>query len=504
MIPVIIALGMIAYGMSEDKSKKSVKKMAKGGDVDKSLVSEKYRKFVEEFEKEDSYIENLKKNSSNKWQFYVDLDDRKIYNKAKFFLRKQGWLITEEDINKKHFVAVWTSKMAKGGNISKGKKWKQNWKSTNGGSGYDILEIENTKYFSNKYSGGVVVRSKIIESSDPKRVGQFQEDNKKHLTKIFLGEYSFANKMAKGGSVNSFDKIFAEYEDNEDNNYHSENVVLLAKNFGNAEDLKLAKSILKKHESEGSLSNELSNQRRTLHNKLYPKLIASKTKMAKGGNVKNSLKEDDYVWNAVGKKLIVDKVTEDEYYLTTFMQKGSSPFSKKKVDEYIKKGQWTLKPKTKMANGGRLNASKKYNSVSEYVGYAKKGDLVLINRDEKDLEWIGDSHLYRFVGVDKNGEATFKSFGKKGLISFPEKYNVIVVNKKYEKGGKTEVKDLFEYYDEQPISLQKLFAKRKYEPIFNDEYFEDEVLEDLLKDTEKLGYTFEIGADNMPYNLRKK
>jgi len=92
-------------------------------------------------------------------------------------------------------------KMAKGGNISKGKKWKQEWKNTKGGIGYDILEIENTKYFSNSYNGGVVIRSKIIESSEPKRVGNYQEDNKKHLTKVFLGEYPFANKMAKGGIV---------------------------------------------------------------------------------------------------------------------------------------------------------------------------------------------------------------------------------------------------------------------------------------------------------------
>jgi hypothetical protein len=92
--------------------------------------------------------------------------------------------------------------------------------------------------------------------------------------------------MAKGGNINNFDKIFEEYEENEDNNYHSENVVLLAKHFGSAEDLKLAKSILKKHESEGSISEELYKQRYELDKKLYPKLIASKNKMAKGGKVK--------------------------------------------------------------------------------------------------------------------------------------------------------------------------------------------------------------------------
>ena len=77
-----------------------------------------------------------------------------------------------------------------------------------------------------------------------------------------------------------------------------------------------------------------------------------KTKMAKGG----MLKEDDFVWNAVGKKLIVDKVTDDEYYLTSFGQPSSSPFGKQKVDSYIISGEWSLTaPKakySKMAKGG--------------------------------------------------------------------------------------------------------------------------------------------------------
>jgi hypothetical protein len=109
--------------------------------------------------------------------------------------------------------------------------------------------------------------------------GLFDENSKPKVVK----------RMAKGGNVKSFEEIFEEYEENEDNNYHSENVVLLAKNFGSAEDLKLAKSILKKHESEGSLSNELNKQRSALSEKLYPKLIASKNKMAKGGNIGEEL-----------------------------------------------------------------------------------------------------------------------------------------------------------------------------------------------------------------------
>lgn len=79
------------------------------------------------------------------------------------------------------------------------------------------------------------------------------------------------------------------------------------------------------------------------------------------GGQTDILNEGDYVWNAVGKKLVVDRVTEDEYYLSGFMQKGDSPFSKEKVNEYIKTGQWSLSPK--MASGGEVKAKYKVGDM---------------------------------------------------------------------------------------------------------------------------------------------
>jgi len=103
------------------------------------------------------------------------------------------------------------SKMAKGGrtNVSKSKTWKQEWTTTKGESGYDILEIVDTDYFSNRYSGGKVVKSKIIESSKQERVGKFEENSKIEMRKIFSGKYPFAYPldteviMAKGGEVSA-------------------------------------------------------------------------------------------------------------------------------------------------------------------------------------------------------------------------------------------------------------------------------------------------------------
>ena len=65
------------------------------------------------------------------------------------------------------------------------------------------------------------------------------------------------------------------------------------------------------------------------------------------------LEEGDYVWNAVGKKLVVNKVSDDEYFLSAFGQIGDSPFSKEKVEMYLKNGQWSRKPK--MADGGHID-----------------------------------------------------------------------------------------------------------------------------------------------------
>jgi hypothetical protein len=110
-----------------------------------------------------------------------------------------------------------------------------------------------------------------------------------------------------------------------------------------------------------------------------------KEAMADGGET-DMLKEDDYVWNALGKKLIVDKVTDDEYFLSGFMQKGASPWSKVKVHEYIKNGEWSLKPK--MAEGGEVGRKFSIREMKEKLNkmfpdsfgftvgnFSKEGDL---------------------------------------------------------------------------------------------------------------------------------
>jgi hypothetical protein len=98
--------------------------------------------------------------------------------------------------------------------------------------------------------------------------------------------------MAKGGTLSS---IKEKYEENEDNNAHSENVVLLAKHFGTKEDLAEAKKILALHNKEGHLTTDNSQKRRELHLKLIEtarkEMSKEGIKFAKGGEVENLEKE---------------------------------------------------------------------------------------------------------------------------------------------------------------------------------------------------------------------
>ena len=63
------------------------------------------------------------------------------------------------------------------------------------------------------------------------------------------------------------------------------------------------------------------------------------------GGQPDILAEEDFVWNALGKKMIVREVTDTEYFLDSFGQVLPMPFDKKKVDKYIREGVWSLKPK---------------------------------------------------------------------------------------------------------------------------------------------------------------
>jgi hypothetical protein len=102
--------------------------------------------------------------------------------------------------------------------------------------------------------------------------------------------YEKGGYMKKGGLT--LGDISNKYDENEDINYHTENVVLLATHFGTADELRDAKTIKAKHDAIGHLPFNLYQERNELGDKLYQRMQeqirengmgAKPKKMAKGG-----------------------------------------------------------------------------------------------------------------------------------------------------------------------------------------------------------------------------
>jgi hypothetical protein len=92
---------------------------------------------------------------------------------------------------------------------------------------------------------------------------------------VGANDYKNGGMMAHGGKLSKKD-FFKKYEENEDENMHTENVVLLAENYGTESDIRDAKTILAKHESIGHLPSSLRQERDVLHDKLYAKYVQSR------------------------------------------------------------------------------------------------------------------------------------------------------------------------------------------------------------------------------------
>jgi len=67
--------------------------------------------------------------------------------------------------------------------------------------------------------------------------------------------------------------ISKRYLKNEDENAHSENVILLAEAFGTQEDISISKSILELHYELNHMPYPLSKIRGVIHNRLYAVMI---------------------------------------------------------------------------------------------------------------------------------------------------------------------------------------------------------------------------------------
>ena len=157
-----------------------------------------------------------------------------------------------------------------------------------------------------------------------------------------------STKYAKGGGVKSPKDIFAEYEENESYNRHSENIVLLAEHFGSEQDVKDAKAIVKEHISTGHLTDELRKRRNKLDSKLYPKLIqALDSNYADGGEISVwNLRKGDKIKTRKGDIETIERKIESGYF--TKESEYSHPFES---IEFIER------PNRRMAYGGRVTTN---------------------------------------------------------------------------------------------------------------------------------------------------
>lgn len=153
------------------------------------------------------------------------------------------------------------------------------------------------------------------------------------------GGYMEEGGYMKGGGKLSLKKFRDKYDENEDANMHSENVVLLAQNFGSDSDIRDAKTILAKHEAIGSLPYYLSQERNALHDKLWAKYQEE---------VREKGIKEDGGYMAGGGETPVENSTMKGKTITIKLPNETESFKDKVVEEYSdhvwgKKGVWSKK-----------------------------------------------------------------------------------------------------------------------------------------------------------------
>jgi DNA-binding phage protein len=243
-------------------------------------------------------------------------------------------------------------------------------------------------------SGGTMVASRIMAKTEDeakqKLIKQMSASNT--FDKVLMVHESFENGggfqsgvYLKGGNLAL---IKEQYEENEDDNAHSENVVLLAKHFGSSDELKEAKKILSLHNKEGYLTDENQLNRRTLSKKLIEKarkeMLKQNIKFANGGVTKNYVPRAELNTVTIirnGKKLTykISDVLNGAYALKNggnikniafYVAKRNVVRVQGKTGKQIKpaNGYWIkkdAKPIHKMEFGGETTFQDKSNAIAK-------------------------------------------------------------------------------------------------------------------------------------------
>jgi hypothetical protein len=249
-------------------------------------------------------------------------------------LVKVKLMMAEEYVNTDLMNRMREGKMADGGEV---------------GDKVQLLQGLKTENIFRNFPEGKYEIKKIIKGNDTFSEGFYEIENKDgrrtQLKKSRFALVSSKGFMADGGKTEDYYEQLAVYVQGKGEIYRGTS---MKKALEKANDY-----LAKNPKAEIVVVDDKYGDEYDLNGNL-------KDEYAKGG----VLKEGDYVWNALGNKLVVNKVSDDEYFLSAFGQIGDSPFSKEKVEMYLKNGQWSRKPK--MAHGGMLTKSNLESIKNKY------------------------------------------------------------------------------------------------------------------------------------------
>jgi hypothetical protein len=210
--------------------------------------------------------------------------------------------------------------------------------------------------------------------------------------------YEKGGIMAKGGDLSS---IKEKYEENEDENAHSENVVLLAKHFGTKEDLAKAKEILALHEKEGSLSSENGKKRQELHLKLIGK---ARTEMGKQGI---EFEKGGYMAEGGGvDEIDMEKVESAAKFYTDESRWSTKPTISKFEAEIKEIKELKRKLDNKETTPSKIIGSGYKSSLARPLAYRWLKEQLLIA--ERAIEMLKEKEKMAYGGMmAKGGEIAF-------------------------------------------------------------------------------------------------
>jgi antirestriction protein len=240
------------------------------------------------------------------------------------------------------------------------------------------------------------------------------------------------SEFKQGGTLNKADLsvIKKKYDENEDENAHSENVVLLAKHFGSAEDLKEAKRILSLHNKEGHLTSENGKKRRALSQKLIDiarlKMLNKGIMFKEGGNILNNLSELRAGKPKAGSKLLFDLKYGDVYQIIK--------------DEHTSTGEYFLFIDLDDKKYGISLRSKDFYDImkgtigsDKYIQGVQDGDIRILSREEAGamlLNYKLNNNLFKKGGKTKPKDPVIVrgfaddeayEYGKGGMAKYPTK-----------------------------------------------------------------------------------